>query len=697
MAIAFNATSNGTATATSPVTWSHTCTGSNLILVVAVDVYAGATPDCTGVTYNSNALTLIGSKRTSSFIQTSLWYLLSPSTGANTVSVAFTGSSPSCNGRATSYTGVSQSGQPDAVGGNTGVNTVNVTTITDNSWVVGVCMDQANQPTANLTSRGNISTGGGFGNYQDTNGPKTPAGSQTVSWTYSVFSSGLQAASFSPFAQYAPTVTTQSPTLITQTTATGNGNVTSDGGDTVTERGVCWGTSANPDTSGSHSNDGVGGTGSYTSSITGLSENVAYHCRAYAINSIGTSYGSDVQFTSTPLIDKLSASDIGFIDNDNALDTDPFDSGDGISYAVTDTLLNSTTYYWRVRAKDPSGSNTFGAWSSIYSFTTIAGGGGGDLVVDNESSTSSIENIALTQAGGTLSIADESSSSSSDNVVITRNGGDFVIADESSASTIDNITLQFQGNFVIADEASASSIDNIVIVRNGGDFVIADESSVSSVDNVALIGNLQLADEASSSVIDIITITRNGGDFTIDDVSSPSSIENITLGQQGSLFPADESSTPSIDNIILTQAGGTLEIADITSQTSTDNISLIGNLIIEDITSSSSIENIVFEFSEGLFVINDILSTSTVDNIGLIGELIVENINSPPTIDNVTLVLGGGTLTIEDINSASSVQNITLLTAFPIVPDELKKIILIDANGNAHIGVWTDRNVFVGY
>ena len=95
----------------------------------------------------------------------------------------------------------------------------------------------------------------------------------------------------------APTVTTTTPSSITTTAATSGGNVTSDGGATVTTYGVCWGMSSNPTVAGLHTTDGSG-TGSFASSITGLSASTIYHVRAYATNSVGTSYGSDVQFTS---------------------------------------------------------------------------------------------------------------------------------------------------------------------------------------------------------------------------------------------------------------------------------------------------------------------------------------------------------------------------------------------------------------
>ncbi len=93
-----------------------------------------------------------------------------------------------------------------------------------------------------------------------------------------------------------PTVSTSSVSNITQTSATCGGNVTSDGGATVTARGVCWSTSQNPTVNSNKTNDGSG-TGSYTSNITGLNHNTTYYVRAYATNGEGTSYGEVKSFT----------------------------------------------------------------------------------------------------------------------------------------------------------------------------------------------------------------------------------------------------------------------------------------------------------------------------------------------------------------------------------------------------------------
>ncbi len=93
-----------------------------------------------------------------------------------------------------------------------------------------------------------------------------------------------------------PTVITKNVTGITATSATTGGNVLSDGGDPVTVRGVCWSTSPNPTLADSHTVDGSG-TGPFSSSLEGLTPQQTYYVRAYATNSEGTAYGSELQFT----------------------------------------------------------------------------------------------------------------------------------------------------------------------------------------------------------------------------------------------------------------------------------------------------------------------------------------------------------------------------------------------------------------
>jgi uncharacterized protein (TIGR02145 family) len=96
-----------------------------------------------------------------------------------------------------------------------------------------------------------------------------------------------------------PTVSTISASSITTTTATLGGNITSDGGSAVTARGVVWSTSSNPTISLTTKTSNSAGTGTFSSSLTGLSPNTAYYVRAYATNSAGTGYGNEVTFTTS--------------------------------------------------------------------------------------------------------------------------------------------------------------------------------------------------------------------------------------------------------------------------------------------------------------------------------------------------------------------------------------------------------------
>lgn len=97
-----------------------------------------------------------------------------------------------------------------------------------------------------------------------------------------------------------PTVTTASISNITQTTAQGGGNVTDDGGGNVNARGLVWNVTGTPSlTNNVGFTTNGNGTGPFTSNLTGLSSGTTYYVRAYATNSAGTAYGSQLSFTTT--------------------------------------------------------------------------------------------------------------------------------------------------------------------------------------------------------------------------------------------------------------------------------------------------------------------------------------------------------------------------------------------------------------
>lgn len=93
-----------------------------------------------------------------------------------------------------------------------------------------------------------------------------------------------------------PALTTAAVTDITLNTAISGGTITSDGGEDILEKGVCWSTSANPTIADSRTSDGTG-SADFVSNLVGLAEGTSYYVRAYASNSVGTAYGNELTFS----------------------------------------------------------------------------------------------------------------------------------------------------------------------------------------------------------------------------------------------------------------------------------------------------------------------------------------------------------------------------------------------------------------
>jgi len=112
-----------------------------------------------------------------------------------------------------------------------------------------------------------------------------------------------------------PTVISGSVSSITATTATFGGNVTADGGASVTECGVCWGVNTNPTIAGNHTAVDNPSVGTFSVNITGLTAGTTYYMRAYATNSVGTAYGEEVSFTTVELQDTCSTISLPYSEN----------------------------------------------------------------------------------------------------------------------------------------------------------------------------------------------------------------------------------------------------------------------------------------------------------------------------------------------------------------------------------------------
>lgn len=223
-----------------------------------------------------------------------------------------------------------------------------------------------------------------------------------------------------------PVLSTSAVTGIGETVAQSGGNITDDGGATVTARGVCWSVSQNPSLTDPHTEDG-GGTGVFTSSISGLTGGLNYYVRAYATNASGTAYGDEVSFTTdnptlpsvitstVSSITQTSAHSGGNVTNEGSQpvtsrgvcwstspgptisdDYTTDGSGPGSFSSEITGLTCGTNYYVRAYASSAAGI----AYGAQESFTTLNCPSGMP-----EISTSTVSNITPTsaQSGGEVS------------------------------------------------------------------------------------------------------------------------------------------------------------------------------------------------------------------------------------------------------------------------------------------------------
>jgi hypothetical protein len=194
-----------------------------------------------------------------------------------------------------------------------------------------------------------------------------------------------------------PTVQTNQTISTTNSSTIVYGEVIANGGTAVTSRGFCWGVSSFPTLSNFNVSSGSG-IGQFSSLIAGLNSNTTYYIRAYAINSLGPSYGNELTVTTSAGVITLSTLGTGTINVSDAfinatitddegvtptsrgfcystnsnptISNQTVNAGSGIGNftANLNSLIGGTTYYVKAFATNATGTY----YGNQISFTTLS-------------------------------------------------------------------------------------------------------------------------------------------------------------------------------------------------------------------------------------------------------------------------------------------------------------------------------------
>ena len=171
-----------------------------------------------------------------------------------------------------------------------------------------------------------------------------------------------------------PTVSaTTEVSSITLSTAISGGTINSSGGATITVSGLVWGVNTNPTIAlPTKTTDGTA-SGTFSSSISGLEEGTTYYVRAYATNSVGTSYGPQISFTSLIFVESSVVIGTQTWKNKN-LEVSTYRNGDQIPQVTDPAVWRAlTTGAWCYFNNDPANGTIYGKLYNWYAVNDSRG------------------------------------------------------------------------------------------------------------------------------------------------------------------------------------------------------------------------------------------------------------------------------------------------------------------------------------
>lgn len=396
-----------------------------------------------------------------------------------------------------------------------------------------------------------------------------------------------------------------------------------------------------------------------------------------------------------PLIDALSTDHTGF----SAGASHPTASGAEQTYTVQ-TTLSDGTYYWRVRAIDPSGGNTYGAWSpgdSTLGYDHFHLTGATPIAPQDVSHTLNIDNTTITQ-NHVLTMQDIGHGLYIDGTTIAQNHA-ITPQDIQHGLNIDTTTTQLNFSLEMQDLSHGLAIDNTTISQNhvipvddiafgiiednGGitqnHIINGDDISLGIVTDIASISQLHVlsaSDISHQLSVDATAIQQNHV-VAVDDVAIGTSIDDSGLSQNH-VIPADDISfgLSEDETTIIEDAPQevVLYVSDISHSLVADTATITQNHVI-------AVDDISFGIQEdgGSIVQNHILSVSDISH-GLSIDSNAISQNHSIAVDDISFGLtednGGITqnhvIITTDITHGVSISGTTISQNHVISPQDIE-------------------------
>lgn len=313
------------------------------------------------------------------------------------------------------------------------------------------------------------------------------------------------------------TVSTTSVSSVSTTTAVSGGTISSNGGGAVTASGVVWSTNQDPTIVDSKTTENVT-SGSYTSSLSNLTAGTTYYVRAYATNSAGTSYGSQVNFTTlasivAPTVSTTSQSQVtnkSFVVSGNVTDWGGAEVTDrGIVWSKANNIpsLENATKVSTGNGLGAFSSYVFGADpSTVYYVRTFA------------------TNSAGTSYGSVATVATKATDPDVIKTIAKDGSGDYTTVQAAFNAVPDNYT----GRWIIHIKQGIYTERPTLLAAKSNVFLVGDNADTTIITNNVAAGDINPDTGLAYGTSLSQTMAIFGNDFTASKITIANTFVNST-------------------------------------------------------------------------------------------------------------------------------------------------------------------------